>query len=170
MEDSWFADKMVLARDPCGCTAALSPDLTIKEAAPHGLGPEPGRTHKRTTATCGSRARPSCFDSTEFAFERVGLPHDPKLWSLSLRSTFFSARRRLVGRLHVCRRSAPQRGHWQVFSVADASPSNCMPGCAAIRVPIPDRNNGWLSTERTRITSVVVVIPGVGVPSCLDVS
>jgi len=61
-----------------------------------------------------------------------------------------------VGRIHVCRCSASHGGHWQVFSVADASPTNCMSGCAAIRVPIPDRNTGRLSTERIGITSVVV--------------
>jgi len=99
MKDSSFADKKcwlaIAALLGCSCAAALSPDLTIKGAASHGLGPEPRRAsgrrrrpRARTTAICGSRARTGCFDSTELAFERVELPHDPKLSSWRLYSLF----------------------------------------------------------------------------------
>jgi len=93
----------------CGCAAALDPELTIKELHHTDWGPgqgaplrgAPPRSRRRTTAICGSRARADCFDSTELRSSAS----NPKLY-LSLRSAFFSARRGLVGRLHVCRRSA----------------------------------------------------------------
>jgi len=38
-------------------------------------------------------------------------------------------------------------------------PANCLSDCVAIRVPIPERNNGWSSTERIRIIWAARVIP-----------
>lgn len=170
----WLA---IAALAGCGCAAALNPELTIKELHDTAWGASQGAPLRGAATLAQTNdgnlwiASPSGFSIRRNCVRAHRTAPRPEALVVECAlGFFFSARRGFVGRLRVWTRSAPQGGHWQVFSVADASPTNCMSGYVAIRVPIPDRNNGWLSTERIRITSVVVVLPSVGVLRLLDVS
>ena len=115
----------------CRGAAALSPDLTIKELHHTAWGPSQGAPLGGAVALAQTNdgylwiAGPSgLFRFDGIAFERVELPHDPKLSSLSLFSAFaprsgglwvgftFGGVARLKG------------GRWQVFGVADGLPQS----------------------------------------------
>ncbi len=79
----------------CGCAAALNPDLTIKELHHTAWGPSQGAPLGGVVALAQTNdgylwiAGPSgLFRFDGIAFERVELPHDPKLSSLRLYSAF----------------------------------------------------------------------------------
>jgi ligand-binding sensor domain-containing protein len=79
----------------CGCAAALSPDLTINELHHPAWGPSQGAPLGGAVALAQTSdgyiwiAGPSgLFRFDGIAFERIELPHDPKISSLRLMSAF----------------------------------------------------------------------------------
>jgi signal transduction histidine kinase/ligand-binding sensor domain-containing protein len=123
----WLA---IAAQLWCGCAAALSPDLTIKELHHTAWGPSQGAPLGGAVALAQTNdgylwmAGPSgLFRFDGIAFERVELPHDPKLSSLSLYSVFAARCVGLWVGFTFGGVALLKEGHWQVFSVADGLPS-----------------------------------------------
>jgi signal transduction histidine kinase/ligand-binding sensor domain-containing protein len=113
----------------CGCAAALSPDLTIKELHHTAWGPSQGAPLGGAVALTQTNdgylwmAGPSgLFRFDGITFERVELPHDPKLSSLSLNSAFAARDGGLWVGFTFGGVALLKGGHWQVFSVADGLP------------------------------------------------
>jgi signal transduction histidine kinase/ligand-binding sensor domain-containing protein len=113
----------------CGCAAALNPDLSIKELHHAAWGPSQGAPLGGAVALAQTNdgylwmAGPSGlfrFDGIEF--ERVELPHDPKLSSLSLISAFAPRGGGLWVGFTFGGVALLEDGRWQVFSVADGFP------------------------------------------------
>jgi signal transduction histidine kinase/ligand-binding sensor domain-containing protein len=114
----------------CGCAAALSPDLTIKELHHAAWGPSQGAPLGGAVALAQTNdgylwmAGPSgLFRFDGIAFERIELPHDPKLSSLSLNSAFAARDGGLWVGFTFGGVALLKEGHWQVFSLADGLPS-----------------------------------------------
>src|ERR1700761_3407351 len=123
----WFAIAALLY---CGCAAALSPDLTIKELHHTAWGPGQGAPLGGAMALAQSNdgylwiAGPSgLFRFDGIAFERVDLPHDPKLSSLSVSSAFAPRSGGLWIGFTLGGVAFLKGGRWQVFSSADGVPS-----------------------------------------------
>jgi signal transduction histidine kinase/streptogramin lyase len=113
----------------CGCAGALSPDLTIKELHHTAWGPSQGAPLGGAVALAQTSdgylwiAGPSgLFRFDGIAFERVELPHDPKLSSLSLCSAFAARGGGLWVGFTFGGIAFLKEGRWQVFSVADGFP------------------------------------------------
>jgi signal transduction histidine kinase/ligand-binding sensor domain-containing protein len=113
----------------CGAAAALSPDLTIKELHHTAWGPSQGAPLGGGVALAQTNdgylwmAGPSgLFRFDGIAFERVELPHDPKLSSLSLCSAFAPRGGGLWVGFTFGGAALLKDGRWQVFGVADGFP------------------------------------------------
>ena len=113
----------------CGAAAALNPDLTIKELHHTAWGPSQGAPLGGAVALAQTNdgylwmAGPSgLFRFDGIAFERIELPHDPKLSSLSLDSAFAPRGGGLWVGFTFGGVAFLKEGHWQVFSVADGVP------------------------------------------------
>ena len=122
----WFAIAALLW---CGGAAALNPDLTIKELHHTAWGPSQGAPLGGAVALAQANdgylwmAGPSgLFRFDGITFERVELPHDPKLSSLSLISAFAPRSGGLWVGFTFGGVARFKGGHWQVFSVADGVP------------------------------------------------
>jgi signal transduction histidine kinase/ligand-binding sensor domain-containing protein len=122
----WLA---IAAQLWCSCAAALSPDLSIKELHHTAWGPSQGAPLGGAVALAQTNdgylwmAGPSgLFRFDGITFERVELPHDPKLTSLSLISAFASRSGGLWVGFTFGGVALFKGGHWQVFSVADGVP------------------------------------------------
>ena len=114
----------------CGCAAALSPGLTIKELRHTAWGPSQGAPLGGALALAQTHdgyiwiASPSgLFRFDGIAFERVALPHDPKLSSLSVSSAFAPRGGGLWVGFTFGGIAFLKDGRWQVFSSADGLPS-----------------------------------------------
>jgi signal transduction histidine kinase/ligand-binding sensor domain-containing protein len=125
----------------CGCAAALNPDLTIKELHHTAWGPSQGAPLGGVVALAQTNegylwiAGPSgLFRFDGIVFERVELPHDPKLSSLSLFSAFAPRGGGLWVGFTFGGVAFLKGGRWQVFSVADGLP----PGSAWQFAETPD--------------------------------
>jgi signal transduction histidine kinase/ligand-binding sensor domain-containing protein len=124
----WLATAALLW---CGCAAALSPDLTIKELHHTAWGPGQGAPLGGALALAQTSdgylwmAGPGgLFRFDGIAFERVELPHDPKLSSLSLFSAFAPRGGGLWVGFTFGGVALLKAGRWQVFSVADGLPQS----------------------------------------------
>jgi signal transduction histidine kinase/ligand-binding sensor domain-containing protein len=124
----WLAIAALLG---CGCAAALNPDLTIKELHHTAWGPSQGAPLGGAVALAQTNdgylwfAGPSgLFRFDGITFERVELPHDPKLSSLSLFSAFAPRGGGLWVGFTFGGVALLKGGHWQVFSVADGLPQS----------------------------------------------
>jgi ligand-binding sensor domain-containing protein len=113
----------------CGSAAALSPDLTIKELHHTAWGPSQGAPLGGAVALAQTNdgylwiAGPSgLFRFDGITFERVELPHDPRLSSLSLISAFASRNGGLWVGFTLGGVALLKGGRWQVFNVADGLP------------------------------------------------
>src|ERR1700689_5830892 len=113
----------------CSCAAALSPDLTIKELHHTPWGPSQGAPLGGAGALAQTSdgylwmAGPSgLFRFNGIAFERVELPHDPKLSSLNLISAFAARDGGLWVGFTFGGAAFLKDGRWQVFGVADGFP------------------------------------------------
>jgi signal transduction histidine kinase/ligand-binding sensor domain-containing protein len=113
----------------CGCAAALNPDLTIKELRHTAWGPSQGAPQGGAVALAQTNdgylwiAGPSgLFRFDGIAFERIELPHDPKLSSLRLFSAFAPRDGGLWVGFTFGGVALLKGGHWRVFSVADGVP------------------------------------------------
>jgi signal transduction histidine kinase len=133
----------------CGFAAALSPDLTIKELRHTAWGPGQGAPLGGAVALAQTGdgylwiAGPSgLFRFDGIAFERVELPHDPKLSSLSLNSAFAARRGGLWVGFTFGGVALLKEGHWQVFSIADGLP----PGTPWQFAETPD-GTLWVATD-----------------------
>jgi signal transduction histidine kinase/ligand-binding sensor domain-containing protein len=125
---SWLAIAALLWS---GCAAALSPDLTIKELHHTAWGPSQGAPLGGTVALAQTNdgylwiAGPSgLFRFDGIVFERVELPRDPKLSSLSLFSAFAPRGGGLWVGFTFGGVALLKDGRWQVFSVADGLPQS----------------------------------------------
>ena len=132
-----------------GCAAALSPDLTIKELRHTAWGPSQGAPLGGAVALAQTNdgylwiAGPSgLFRFDGIAFERVELPHDPKLSSLSLNSAFAPRGGGLWVGFTFGGVALLKEGHWQVFSVVDGVP----PGTPWQFAEMPD-GTLWVATD-----------------------
>jgi signal transduction histidine kinase/ligand-binding sensor domain-containing protein len=115
----------------CACAAALNPDLTIKELHHTAWGPSQGAPLGGAVALAQTSdgylwiAGPSgLFRFDGIAFERVELPHDSKLSSLSLFSAFAPRGGGLWVGFTFGGVALLKGGHWRVFSVADGLPQS----------------------------------------------
>ena len=115
----------------CGCAAALNPDLTIRELHHTAWGPSQGAPLGGAVALAQTSdgylwmAGPSgLFRFDGVVFERVELPHDPKLSSLSLFSAFAPRGGGLWVGFTFGGVAFLKGGHWQVFSDADGLPQS----------------------------------------------
>jgi signal transduction histidine kinase/ligand-binding sensor domain-containing protein len=115
----------------CAGAAALSPDRTIKEARHTAWGPSQGAPLGGATALAQTNdgylwlAGPSgLFRFDGIAFERMDLPHDPKLSSLSLFSAYAARGGGLWVGFTFGGVALLKGGRWQVFSVADGLPQS----------------------------------------------
>jgi signal transduction histidine kinase/ligand-binding sensor domain-containing protein len=113
----------------CSCAAALNPDLTLKELHHTAWGPSQGAPLGGAVALAQTNdgylwiAGPSgLFRFDGVGFERVELPHDPKLSSLSLFSAFAPRGGGLWVGFTFGGAALLKDGHWKVFSVADGLP------------------------------------------------
>jgi signal transduction histidine kinase/ligand-binding sensor domain-containing protein len=113
----------------CGCAAALNADLSIKELRHTAWGPGQGAPLGGAVALAQTNdgylwiAGPSgLFRFDGIAFERVELPHDPKLSSLSLISAFAPRSGGLWLGFTFGGVALLNGGRWQVFGVADGVP------------------------------------------------
>jgi len=113
----------------CGGAAALSPDLTIKELHHTAWGPSQGAPLGGGVALAQTNdgylwmAGPSgLFRFDGIAFERVELPHDPRLSSLGLCSAFAPHGGGLWVGFTFGGAAFLKDGRWQVFGVADGFP------------------------------------------------
>jgi signal transduction histidine kinase/ligand-binding sensor domain-containing protein len=113
----------------CGCAAALSPHLTIKELHHTAWGPGQGAPLGGAVALAQTTdgymwiAGPAGlfrFDGT--TFERIELPHDPKLSAVSLMSAFAPRSGGLWVGFTFGGVARLKDGRWQVFSTADGLP------------------------------------------------
>ena len=134
----------------CGCAAALNPDLTIKELHHTAWGPSQGAPLGGAVALAQTNdgylwmAGPSgLFRFDGIAFERIELPRDPKLSSLSLVSAFASRSGGLWVGFTFGGVALFKEGHWQVFNVADGFP----PGSPWQFAETPD-GTLWVVTGR----------------------
>ena len=132
-----------------GCAAALNPDLTLKELHHTAWGPGQGAPLGGAVALAQTNdgylwiAGPSgLFRFDGIAFERVELPHDPKLSSLSLNSVFAARGGGLWVGFTFGGVALLKEGHWQVFSVADGLP----PGTPWQFAETPD-GALWVATD-----------------------
>jgi signal transduction histidine kinase/ligand-binding sensor domain-containing protein len=132
-----------------GHAAALSPDLTLKELHHTAWGPGQGAPLGGAVALAQTNdgylwiAGPSgLFRFDGIAFERVELPHDPKLSSLSLISAFAPRGGGLWIGFTFGGVALLKEEHWQVFSAADGVPT----GSAAQFVETPD-GTLWVATD-----------------------
>ena len=132
----------------CGCAAALSPDLTIKELHHTAWGPSQGAPLGGGVALAQTNdgylwmAGPSgLFRFDGIAFERVELPHDPKLASLGLCSAFAPRGGGLWVGFTFGGAAFLKDGRWQVFGVADGFP----PGSPWKFAETPD-STLWVAT------------------------
>jgi signal transduction histidine kinase/ligand-binding sensor domain-containing protein len=123
----WFAITALLW---CGCAAALSPDLTIKELHHTAWGPSQGAPLGGVVALAQTNdgylwmAGPSgLFRFDGITFERVELPHDPKLSSLSLHSAFAPRGGGLWVGFTFGGVAFLEGGRWRVFNAADGVPT-----------------------------------------------
>src|SRR3984957_18740510 len=112
-----------------GGAAALSPDLTIKELHHTAWGPSQGAPLGGAVALAQTSdgylwiAGPSgLFRFDGIAFERVELPHDPKLVSLRLFSAFAPRGGGLWVGFAFGGLALLKDGRWQVFGAADGLP------------------------------------------------
>jgi signal transduction histidine kinase/ligand-binding sensor domain-containing protein len=115
----------------CGCAGALTPDLTVKELRHTAWGPSQGAPLGGAVALAQTNdgylwmAGPGgLFRFDGIAFERVDLPHDPKLSSLSLFSVFAPRDGGLWVGFTFGGVALLKGGHWQVFGVADGLPES----------------------------------------------
>ena len=115
----------------CSCAAALSPDLTIKELHHTAWGPSQGAPLGGAVALAQTNdgylwiAGPGgLFRFDGIAFERVALPHDPQLQSLSLHSLFAPRSGGLWVGFKFGGVAFLKGGHWQVFSTAAGLPGS----------------------------------------------
>jgi signal transduction histidine kinase/ligand-binding sensor domain-containing protein len=113
----------------CRGAAALNPDLTIKELHHTAWGPGQGAPLGGAVALAQTNdgylwiAGPSgLFRFDGIAFERVELPHDPKLVSLRLFSAFAPRGGGLWVGFAFGGLAFLKDGRWQVFGVADGLP------------------------------------------------
>ena len=143
---SWLA---IVALLWWGCAAALSPDLTLKELHHTAWGPGQGAPLGGAVALAQTKdgylwmAGPSgLFRFDGIAFERVELPHDPKLSSLSLNSAFASRGGGLWVGFTFGGVALLKEGRWQVFSLADGLP----PGTPWQFAETPD-GTLWVATD-----------------------
>ena len=132
-----------------GCAAAISPDLTLKELHHTAWGPSQGAPLGGAVALAQTNdgylwiAGPSgLFRFDGIAFERVELPHDPKLSSLSLISAFAPRGGGLWVGFTFGGVALFKKEHWQVFSAADGLPA----GSAAQFAETPD-GTLWVATD-----------------------
>jgi signal transduction histidine kinase/ligand-binding sensor domain-containing protein len=142
----WLAIAALLC---CGGAAALSPDLTLKELHHTAWGPSQGAPLGGAVALAQTSdgylwiAGPSgLFRFDGIAFERVELPHDPKLSSLSLISAFAPRGGGLWVGFTFGGVALLKEEHWQVFSAADGVPT----GSAAQFAETPD-GTLWVATD-----------------------
>jgi|HubBroStandDraft_6_1064221.scaffolds.fasta_scaffold06547_4 signal transduction histidine kinase/ligand-binding sensor domain-containing protein len=133
----------------CGSAAALNPDLTIKELHHTAWGPSQGAPLGGAIALAQTNdgylwmAGPSgLFRFDGIAFERIELPHDPKLSSLSLVSAFAARGGGLWVGFTFGGVALLEDGHWQVYSVADGLP----PGSPWQFAETPD-GTLWVATD-----------------------
>jgi ligand-binding sensor domain-containing protein len=119
----------IAARFWCGCASALSPDLTLKVARHTAWGPNQGAPLGGAVAWAQTRdgylwiAGPSgLFRFDGIAFERIELPHDPKLSSLSLMSLFASHDGGLWVGFTFGGVAQLKDGRWRVFAASDGVP------------------------------------------------
>jgi signal transduction histidine kinase/ligand-binding sensor domain-containing protein len=112
-----------------GSAVALNPDLTIKQLHHTAWGPGQGAPLGGAVALAQTAdgylwiASPSgLFRFDGIAFERVELPHDPKLSSLGLFSAFAPRGGGLWVGFTFGGVAFLKDGRWQVFSVADGLP------------------------------------------------
>jgi signal transduction histidine kinase/ligand-binding sensor domain-containing protein len=132
-----------------GAAAALNPDLTLKELHHTAWGPSQGAPLGGAVALAQTIdgylwiAGPSgLFRFDGIAFERVELPHDPKLSSLSLHSAFAARGGGLWVGFTFGGVALLKEGHWQVFSAADGFP----PGTPWQFAETPD-GTLWVATD-----------------------
>jgi signal transduction histidine kinase/ligand-binding sensor domain-containing protein len=133
----------------CRGAAALSPDLPIKELHHTAWGPGQGAPLGGAVALAQTNdgylwiAGPSgLFRFDGITFERVELPHDPKLSSLSLMSAFAPRSGGLWLGFTFGGVALLKEGRWQVFGVAEGVP----PASAAQFAETPDRTL-WVVTS-----------------------
>jgi signal transduction histidine kinase/ligand-binding sensor domain-containing protein len=122
----WLAIAVLLW---CGCAVALSPALSIKQLHHTAWGPGQGAPLGGAVALAQTNdgylwiAGPSgLFRFDGIAFERIELPHDPKLSSLGLFSAFAPRGGGLWVGFTFGGVAFLKDGRWQVFSVADGLP------------------------------------------------
>ncbi|HEY2534748.1 MAG TPA: two-component regulator propeller domain-containing protein [Xanthobacteraceae bacterium] len=122
----WLA---ILALSGCRVAAALNRDLTIKELHHTAWGPSQGAPLGGAVALAQTSdgylwvAGPSgLFRFDGLAFERVELPHDPKLSSLDLISMFAPRGGGLWVGFTLGGVAFLKDGHWRVFNVPDGLP------------------------------------------------
>ena len=115
----------------CDCAAGLSPDLTIKDLHHTAWGPSQGAPLGGAVALTQTSdgylwiAGPSgLFRFDGITFERVELPRDPKLSSLSLFSVFASRAGGLWVGFTFGGVALLKEGHWRVFTAADGVPES----------------------------------------------
>jgi signal transduction histidine kinase/ligand-binding sensor domain-containing protein len=114
----------------CACTFALSPDLPITELHHTAWGPSQGAPLGGAVGLAQTEdgylwvAGPSgLFRFDGITFERVELPHDPKLSSYSLQSLFAPRGGGLWVGFTFGGVAHLKGGRWQVFSAVDGIPS-----------------------------------------------
>jgi len=133
----------------CACTFALNPDLTIKQLHHTAWGPSQGAPLGGAVALAQTSdgylwiAGPSgLFRFDGIVFERVALPDDPKLSSLTLYTAFAPRGGGLWVGFTFGGVALLKEGHWQVYSVTDGVP----PGSPHQFAETPD-GTLWVATN-----------------------